>query len=53
MWEELSTEFKVLLVASEILVSLLAVWGLYKFFNKFKENEAKHKEKMKEWKKEV
>ena len=53
MGEGLETHWIVLLVISEIVVALLAVWGLYKFFNKFKKDEAKHKEKMKDWKKEA
>ena len=52
MFENLETHWIVLLIVSEVLVSLLAVWGVYKFFNHFKKKEALHKEKIKEWKKE-
>lgn len=52
MWEDLSIEFKVLLIASEILVSLLAIWGVFKFFKKFKSDEEKHNAEIREWKNE-
>ena len=49
MWEEASNEFKILLIASEIVITLIVFFVLFKVFSKFKKDDDSHKESMKDW----
>jgi hypothetical protein len=50
MWDELSLEFKILLVASEIVITILVFIVLFKAFNRFKKDENKQKDDIEKWK---
>ena len=50
MWDQLSTEFKILLFASEIIITILVFIVMIKAFKKFKKNEGKQQDEVDRWK---
>lgn len=50
MWDQLSSEFKILLFASEIVITILVFYVMIKAFMRFKKDETKQKDEIDKWK---
>ena len=48
---DIDTVWMILLIGSEIGISFLVLWGLFRFFNKNKVREDKHRKEVDSWKK--